>query len=57
MISDTTVRTISPMIQLRNIRNRIAVLTMRKLFGGLTLDEMQELKQLQDKLIQLERQS
>ena len=56
MTTDTTVRTISPVIQLRNIRNRIAVLTMRRAFGGLSAQESQELKDLQNKLSQLERQ-
>ncbi len=54
---DTTIRTIPPYIQLRNIRNRIAVLTMRRVFGGLSETESKELKELQDKLIRLERQS
>ena len=57
MTTDTTVRTISPMIQLRNIRNRIAVLTMRRVFGGLNKTESQELKDLQNKLTELEKQS
>ena len=56
-MSDTTVRTTAPFIQLRNIRNRIAVLTMRRVFGGLSEVEAKELKDLQAKLIQLEKQS
>lgn len=57
METKTTIRTIPPQIQLRNLRNRIAVLTMRKLFGGLNTQEAKELKELQIKLIELEKQS
>lgn len=56
-MTNTTVRTSTPQTHLRNIRNRIAVLTMRKLFGGLTEQETKELKEKQEQLAKLERQS
>lgn len=56
-MTNTTIRTATPQTHLRNIRNRIAVLTMRKIFGGLTEQETKELKELSQKLMQLERQS
>lgn len=56
-MNNTTRRTVSVEVYLRNIRNRIAVLTMRKLFGGLTEQEVKELKELQAKLDKVEKQS
>ena len=56
MISDT-LRTGSIEFQKRNIRNRIALLTLRGINRPLTIEETQELKDLQNKLTNLERQS
>jgi hypothetical protein len=52
-----TQRTGSIENQKRNIRNRIALLTLRGISRPLTTDETQELKDLQAKLSELEKQS
>jgi hypothetical protein len=52
-----TVRTISIEIYKRNIRARIALLILRGINRGLRPDERQELKNLQARLDQAEKQS
>ena len=50
-----TIRTVSPETYKRNIRARLALLTLRSIHRPLTAEEKQELKDLQNKLSQLER--
>jgi len=52
-----TIRTVTPEIHMHNIRARIALLTLRSISRLLTIEEIQELKELHDKLTQLEKQS
>lgn len=52
-----TLRTGSIETHKRNIRSRIALLTLRDINRGLTKEERSELKELQAKLTELEKQS
>jgi len=52
-----TIRTVTPEIHKRNIRARIALLILRSISRLLTVEETQELKELQNKLDQMQRQS
>jgi hypothetical protein len=52
-MTTATLRTGSIETQLRNIRNRIALLTLRGINRQLTAAESQELRELQGKLMQL----
>lgn len=52
-----TVRTVTPDIYLRNLRNRAAVLTLHSINRLLTADETKELKELREKIAEMERQA
>jgi hypothetical protein len=51
---NTTTRTVSPETHIRNLRNRAAQLTLKRILGTISDQERQELDELTDKLFNIE---
>lgn len=54
---NTTIRTISPQNHLRNLRNRAAQLTLKRIMGTISDEERKELNELTAKLFKIEHRS